>query len=334
MLRAAFNNVLFCGIVSLVFLAVISCDDDKTKIISESRMEDILFDYHIADGISRVKRVDSITALHYYDEILAKHGVTGAEFDSSMVFYMKNAEKLNAIYERLADRMTNEARLQGIEGSSVVTFSSEGDTANIWTMEPVRVFSAYVPDNMMKFSCKADSTFKKGDIFALSFKTNFLYQDGAKSGLATLTIRFANDSVVTRSRALSSSSTTLLEIRDLKREGVKEVSGYILQRQSINGAERHNSTLRMMVVYDISLLRMHTDEPKDMIKADSLQTQSSLQSDMQSDSLQAQPKEITNDNIQNTNNNGKDPLMPVPLDTLRSRKQGMHQLHSRSRNQR
>ncbi len=326
MLRRAFQNMLL-GLAALVALSSVSCSDDRTKILSEGKMEDVLFDYHLAEGISRVKRVDSLTAKGFYDEILRKHGITQAEFDSSMIFYMKNADKLHAIYERLADRMTNEARLQGMEGSSLASaFTSEGDTADIWAMDKERVFTAFVPDNMMKFSFKADTTFKEGDRFVLSFKTDFLYQDGTRNGLAAVSVRFANDSVVTRSRVLSSSSSSKLEIKDDKRIGVKEVSGYFMQRQPSGAADQRNSsTLRMMVVSDITLLKMHTKEPEGVLRTDSLKTEGA-----QADTARTE----SNEKIKKIDDNEKDNLVPVTLDSVRGSRQGVHKLHSRTRNQR
>ncbi len=229
--------------------------------MSESKTEDVLFDYHLADGISRTKRLTAEESRAYFDAVMEKHGITQAEFDSSMIYYMKHADKLHAIYVRLADRMENEARLQGMEGNAAANVM-EGDTANIWTMESERIFTTYVPENLLKFHFKADSTYRPGDRFTLSFNTNFLYQDGSRNGFAMMSVKFANDSVTTRTTSMTTSNSTSLEIRDNDRLGIKEIRGFIIQREPNVSTDRRSTTLRMMIVSDIKLVRMHTDEQK------------------------------------------------------------------------
>ncbi len=246
--------------ITLAVLAV-SCSGEKKDILPEKKMEDVLFDYHLAESVSRLKNADSLTSKRYFDLVMEKHGVTRAEFDSSMVYYMKHADKLHDIYVRLSERFDNEARLQGIEGGRLAaSYTMEGDTANIWNMNGEYVFTEYVPDNLMKFYIKADTAFKPGDKFTLSFRTNFLYQDGSRNGYAAFSVRFLNDSVVTRAKILSSVGISNFEVRDDKRIGVKEIIGYFAQRQSDNDVERTAAPLRMMVVSDLKLIIMNTAE--------------------------------------------------------------------------
>ena len=48
----------------------------------------------------------------------------------------------------------------------------------------------------------------------LSFKTQFIFQDGYKDGVALLAVRFSNDSVATRTVHLSESTSYDLAISD------------------------------------------------------------------------------------------------------------------------
>ncbi len=266
-MRNNLRHILPCLCFMLVMM-LLSCDKKSELVMSESKTEDVLFDYHLADGISRTKRLTAEESKAYFEAVLEKHGITRAEFDSSMVYYMKNADKLHAIYVRLSDRIENEARLQGLDGNNTISAAMEGDTANIWTMESERIFTTYVPENLLKFHFKADSTYHPGDRFTLSFKTNFLYQDGSRNGYAMVSVRFANDSVTTRTTSMTTSNTTSLEIRDNDRLGVKEVRGFIIQREPNAAVDRGTTTLRMMIVSDIKLIKMHTDEPKKKEKAE------------------------------------------------------------------
>jgi hypothetical protein len=259
------NHKYILFLFTLIFSSfMISCSDNKDKVMSEGKLENVLFDYHLADAMVSSSNIEQEDQEKYFDAVLEKHGITHAEFDSSMVYYMKHADKLHKIYEHLSEKMTNEARLQGLEGNSLFADNAmKGDTANIWNMDKARVFTDNENENLSKFYFAADTTYRKGDRFIFSFKTDFLYQDGARNGYAVISIKFKNDSVATRSTSVSSSSQYTLELSDDKRLGVKEIRGFIMQRKGNAKTDRNNQTLRMMIVSDIKLIKMHTAAAKD-----------------------------------------------------------------------
>lgn len=277
-----------------------SCKEkSKVKLLSDSKMEEVLYDYHIANGIIKSSNLDSATSKSYIDAVFAKHNITEAEFDSSMVYFMRHADKLEAIYMRLSNRIDNEARLRGIDGQ-VATENYDnlnGDTVNIWNKEKSHIFFARVPYNIMKFAFKADSTYHAGDRFVLSFDNDFLYQDGLRSGLAVMTLRLENDSCITQTVSLSSSGMRRLEVYDSERKGIKKVEGYIMHKESSIASERNSSTLRMMMAYNLRLLKMHTQEIK-----------------------------VNKDTIENEKT---DSLMHSTPEPMRVGVNGMHKLHSR-----
>jgi hypothetical protein len=296
----------------LLFAAtVLSCSENKTKVMSQGKFEDVLFDYHLADAMVHSTGVVSGDNDEYLDAVLEKHSVTRAEFDSSMVYYMKYADKMLDIYTHLSDRMSNEARLQGIDGNNLFDGNVlTGDTANIWNSEKARVFSDKGGENMMRFRLTADSTYHKGDRITLAFKTDFLYQDGARNGYAVMSVKFSNDSVATRTSSLSSSTMYRLEISDDTRIGIKEIRGFIMQRKSNVKTDRNNQTLMMMIVSDIRLIRMHTPEPAvEPAAKDSART-------------------VNDNKIQDNENEIISSVHPI-ADTVHRKITGVHQLHRR-----
>ena len=254
----------------MIVFAFGSCNRESKKLVmSEGKMTDVLYDYHIADGISRTLNLDSTTMRKYIEAVFSKHGIGQSEFDSSMVYYMRHADMMNNIYERLEKRIENEARLQGLDGSDMLIASNNasGDTANIWNMERVKVLSPETPYNMMRFSFKADSAFRAGDRFMLKFKTDFIYQDGMRNGYVIMTMRLQNDSIITQTSSLTSPTERTIQIEDHDHLGVKEIKGYFIHRQSSNANDRNSSTVKMMILKDITLIKMHTTGP---IKQDSI----------------------------------------------------------------
>ncbi len=253
--------------IALLSLSAVSCGGRRKTVLTERKMEDVLFDWHLAEGMSRLEGADSARQRRYYELVLEKHGITKAEFDSSMIFYMKHADRMHGIYEHLSDRMANLGRLEGVEAGSLVTsLSLEGDTADLWSLGEKHLFTPYVPDNLLRYHIKADSTFHEGDKFILSFKTDFLYQEGARNGFAMFSVRFANDSVVTRTKQVSSGNANRLEIDDGRRIGAKEITGYFALRQPLNPTEQDPPPLKLMVISDIQLIKMHTQTPPDFVR--------------------------------------------------------------------
>ncbi len=93
--------VLTCIICSLA-----SCR--PKGVLSSGQMEDLFVDLHRAEGIIYVNGYmnghDSIVRLTY-DSILAAHGVTRAQFDSSLVWYTDNPMMFNKIYPHVMERL-------------------------------------------------------------------------------------------------------------------------------------------------------------------------------------------------------------------------------------
>jgi len=77
-------------------------------VMSPEEMENILYDLHRAEGILQVS---GYTFGHddlmndTYQNILEKHGVTQAVFDTSIVWYTNNPKIFNKIYPRVIQRL-------------------------------------------------------------------------------------------------------------------------------------------------------------------------------------------------------------------------------------
>lgn len=106
----------FLTYLLLLILPVISsCGKAGSKsgegILSEEKMVELLVDTHLIDAIlsadnsrSEVKRDK---ALFYYPSVLEKHGVTKAQMDSSIAWYMRNPALYNRIYEKVVKNLEN-----------------------------------------------------------------------------------------------------------------------------------------------------------------------------------------------------------------------------------
>ncbi len=269
-----------CVVVALMLAsAVSSCKPSApSDVISASDMGDILYDYHIALAMGRQPDMDKANlTIAYREAVLKKHGVTSAEFDSSMIYYMRHTEQLRAIYEDLSDRLGKEAVALGgsaDEQSRYGGLTSKGDTTNVWNAASSLVFSPDKPFNNHCFELKVDSSYHKGDRLMLDFDAQFIYQDGMRDGMAVLALTFSNDSVVSQICRIQNSQHYSIDLGDNDNLGIKSVKGYfLLSAGDFASNNASQTTLKLMFLQHIRLVRMHRHlepKPQDTLPKDSM----------------------------------------------------------------
>ncbi len=92
-------------------LVLSSCTWRPNNILSQKEMTEVLYDLHKTDGVVMVK---GYTYNHdeeqkkLYEATLLKHGITQAQFDSSLVWYTDNPKRFNKIYPKVINRLQQE----------------------------------------------------------------------------------------------------------------------------------------------------------------------------------------------------------------------------------
>ena len=258
------KKLMIClvAVMALLF-SVSSCKPSlPSGVLSKGKMTDILYDYHLALAMAHMDdNGDKGQSLAYREAVLRKHDVTSAEFDSSMVYYMRHTELLEDVYKDLTDRYNNEITAMGgsaKEGGEFANLSATGDTANVWNLATSMVFMPVKPFNSTSFDIKVDSTFHKGDRLMLDFDAQFIYQDGMRNGVAMLAVQFGNDSIAQRTIMIQSTQHYSVELSDADSLGIKSVKGYFMLMNDDNGTGvSSQTTLKLMFLEHIKLIRMH-----------------------------------------------------------------------------
>lgn len=262
------KKLMICLVaVMALFFCVSSCKPSlPSGVLSKGKMTDILYDYHLALAMAHMDdNGDKGQSLAYREAVLRKHDVTSAEFDSSMVYYMRHTELLEDVYKDLTDRYNNEITAMGgsaKEGGEFANLSATGDTANVWNLATSMVFMPVKPFNSTSFDIKVDSTFHKGDRLMLDFDAQFIYQDGMRNGVAMLAVQFGNDSIAQRTIMIQSTQHYSVELSDADSLGIKSVKGYFMLMNDDNGTGvSSQTTLKLMFLEHIKLIRMHPQKP-------------------------------------------------------------------------
>lgn len=227
-------------------------------------MEDILYDYHIAQAMAintpnadEPKRDYNRTL--YFAAVLEKHGVTRAEFDSSLVYYYTRADRFVDIYKEVSKRLGDAALDLGASDGEVnryMTLNANGDTANIWMGNLSAILKPYVPYNRLEFYQKADTSYRKGDSFMFGFTANFFYQTGTKNAVAYISVKYDNDSVVSQVTHIRSSGDNRLRIAEMADHKAKEIRGFIY----LGSSNDDSNALKLMVIKNLQLIRFHKED--------------------------------------------------------------------------
>ena len=92
--------------ICLVMAMCFACKPSvPSQYIQQGTMEDILYDYHIADAMALSEANSdqwNYQRAYYRQVVLNKYGVTQEELDSSLAYYFRDTERLRDIYTNVS----------------------------------------------------------------------------------------------------------------------------------------------------------------------------------------------------------------------------------------
>ena len=100
-------------VITCVLLAVVGCR--PRGVLSNHEMREVLYDLHRADGAIQVAGYNyshDQEVAGYYKNVLDKHGITQAQFDSSLVWYTDNPQIFNKIYPKVIERLEADLEIE------------------------------------------------------------------------------------------------------------------------------------------------------------------------------------------------------------------------------
>lgn len=253
-----------------VLLMAVGCKPGVPRdVIQPDEMEDILYDYYVSQGMASVPGQstdnDDYQRDLYFNAVLKKHGVTRAGFDSSLVYYYTRADYFVKVYRNVQERLSDEALNLGASEGEVERFtvqSLSSDTANVWEGVRSALLVPYAPYNHLQFVQKADTSYRKGDSFMLTFKSDFLYQGGSKDAIVYLSVKYDNDSIISQTTHFSVSGHTQVRISPVNLKA-KEVKGYFY----LGSDSEKSPDLKLLFLSGIQLIKFR-QQKKDEQRAD------------------------------------------------------------------
>ena len=234
------------------------------EIIQPNQMEKVLYDYHLMMSLSDNSKNTEKEARKNY--VFQKHGITKADFDSSMVWYTRESKELMTIYDNLNKRFKREhehtARLlESREDATTRTFVS-GDTVDVWSKENLLWFTKAPLNNRLTFEIKADTTFHPRDAFHWNMDYYFFAEGEAIMGLNVV---YDNDSVIGMTKSITQSGPQDIYLHTDSTFKIKALNGFIYVPESQKKQPN-------ILLHKINLTRYHIAEPTDSLSTDSVPT--------------------------------------------------------------
>ena len=232
------------------------------EVIPPAKMEKVLYDYHLALGISsRLPSSEDYKKQAFKNYLFKKHDITSAQFDSSMVWYTRNSYELSKIYQNLDKRFSREkTKLTSMLQERHIDITTQpGDTVNIWNYYPVYWLTDAPMNNKFTFSMNADTNFWVKDAFAWNADITFLNASRVTMGL---NIRYQNDSVTGKTIAMTQPGSHTLYVPADSLNEIKDINGFIyVDKDSVHQTPN-------VLISNISLIKYHQSKDKTAPKAE------------------------------------------------------------------
>lgn len=254
----------------LLLIGITACKVQRPKeVLSEKKMEDLLYDYHLAKAMGdNLPYTENYRKAIYLDYVFKKHGTTEAIFDSSLVWYTRNTEVLSKIYVNVTDRLkkqqTTVNQLVAIRDNKPLT-SEAGDSIDVWVWERLQLLSGFPLSSKLTFSLPSDSNFYARDSLVWTANYNFLdvSLDSLEATVMAMQILFENDSIISETQKILQSGIHTIILQSDTLGEIKEIKGFIYYAGG-------KDSLKKVLINDISLMRYHSQDtlpvsPKDTL---------------------------------------------------------------------
>lgn len=247
--------------VVLVIMTIMACKPTVPReYIQPDDMEDILYDFYVSKAVAYRTDNSNYKQNVYYYATLKKHGISEAQFDSSLVYYYTHAEELSKVYKSLSERIGDEAKNLGasVSDGEYANLSANGDTTDVWRDATTALLLPAPPYNRLDFELKGDTTYHRGDSFLFTFKTDFICQSGTRDAVVYVAVTYDNDSVAVSQTRIQPSGQSQVAIAGNADNDIKRIKGFVYLAQ---GSE-DNSGQKLLFLDRIRLIRFHKQSEK------------------------------------------------------------------------
>lgn len=162
-------------VIIVILLLLAACKKMPDNVIKPDKMAALMADLHTGEAVVEANastwNTDS-SKLALRQSIYARHGVSAADVDSSLIWYGHNLKDYMKVYDKsieiLEERIAEAERAGGKTSGDVRRVTIDGDSVNIWQGPSTVRIARENPSEFLSFSYSSDRNWERGDHYTLS----------------------------------------------------------------------------------------------------------------------------------------------------------------------
>lgn len=248
--------------VAMFVLCLTSCKVKRPDtVLSDAKMEAVLYDYHIAKAMGeQLPYNESYKRVLYVESVYKKHGITEAQFDSSMVWFSRYPEALRDVYEKVNKRLkTEKEKIDDLiaKRDNKPKTSQPGDSVDVWAWQRIYRLSGMPLNNRISFTLPSDTNFYNRDTlrWCLRFRSEQKMKSWADTLYApvmSLQVSYEQDSVRYDILRVKRPGVYTLSVWADSLGKIKEVNGFVYYSHPQTSAD-------VWLIDQVSLMRYHAE---------------------------------------------------------------------------
>ncbi len=154
-------------------VAAVGCNRVPGHVISPDDMAEIMADLNTAEAVAETNHAmfpNDSTRRVLRRSVYIAHGISEAEFDTSMMWYGRNIDKYIEMCERTIDILEARQKKLGTQMSDRMGMSVSGDSVDVWQSSHYLNLNNRLPSGIIYFSLSADDNWRPGDYYTWRMK--------------------------------------------------------------------------------------------------------------------------------------------------------------------
>lgn len=255
-----FLRKIVCFMLFFVTTSLIGCKSDMPEeVLDEGTMENVLYDYHLAQSLGEKKSAELVTRQsnisynenYYLKSVLDKYHLSEENFNQSLEWYTRHSEVLFKIYKKLNERIAADIGTNVSADGTLYAGATTTDTLDIWRGSRAWLLSS-VGQNTVSFEQEADTAIHTGDRLMLHFTSNWIYREGMKSAVVSLALKYDNDSTAVMTFPFYSPGNQEFSVV-VGKKPLKRIYGYVYQQA------QWDAKPKLLVISNVSLIRFRVN---------------------------------------------------------------------------
>lgn len=145
---------------------IVACTRVPGYVVKPDKMAEVMADLHTAECVVDMNyakyNTDSLKQV-LKQSVLAKHGITTEQLDTSFMWYGAHLDKYIDVYEGAEEILKKRLEENGAIAAAAASASVSGDSVDVWNGSRMLAVAANSPSRYVVFSLKKDANWKPGD---------------------------------------------------------------------------------------------------------------------------------------------------------------------------